>query len=78
MLYVENKINTSKVYFEDSTKACPAPICEGVGYWTFGAIPGWDIPVAGEREWIWDSECFCCSSASLLSGQYREHYYFTR
>jgi len=66
MLQVKNTWNTLKVDFKDSTTACPAPSCGGDGYWAFGVvIPERDIPVT----WIWDSESFCCSSASLLSGQ---------
>ena len=32
------------------------------------ALPGWDAPAAGDEDWTWSSECFCGSSASLLSG----------
>lgn len=68
--YANNNTNSLKVDFKSSTIAGPAPSCGGVGYWTLEVVtPGWDIPVIVDEEWIWDSECFCCSSASLLSGQ---------
>lgn len=53
-----------------NTMAFPGPSCGGVAYWIFcDVIPGWDICVAGDEDWIWGSECSCCSSASLVSGQ---------
>lgn len=48
-----------KLKFENSTTACPAPICGGATYCIGPGIPGLDIPGAGEEEIIGDSECFC-------------------